>query len=38
MAHTCPWAFVMIWLVIPAMLDIALVMIGVEVRELRYWG
>lgn len=28
----------MIWLVIPAMLDIALVMMGVEVRELRNWG
>lgn len=38
MAPTCPWAFVMIWLVKPAMLDMALVMMGVEVRELRNWG
>lgn len=37
-APTCPWAFVMIWLVMPAMLDMALVMMGVEVRELRNCG
>ena len=37
-APTCPWAFVMIWLVMPVMLDMALVMMGVEVRELRNCG